>query len=130
MSEIIFSLERAIPVAALQRLLDQTSWAQNRSAEQLETMLKHSLRVGAWNGNELIGFARALIDDVVVDAAWRGKGIGAGLAQTLARRLDGVEEVMLFCDEDVVPFYERFGLARNSGSVAMIISRGNSAQIE
>jgi predicted GNAT family N-acyltransferase len=78
------------------------------------------LHVGAWRGEELVGYARALtdgvyralIDDVVVDAPLRGTGVGAALVRHLLERLEAVEEVFLGCSEEVVPFYLGLGFER------------------
>ena len=50
-------------------------------------MLQASPAVGAWHGQELIGFARAVTDgilrayveDVIVAPGWRGRGVGRAL---------------------------------------------------
>jgi predicted GNAT family N-acyltransferase len=79
-----------------------------------------SVVVGAWEGDRLVGFARAmsdgvyraLVDDVVVDQDRRGKGVGDELVRRLLDRLAGVEAVFLRCGEDLVPYYARHGFER------------------
>lgn len=115
--EIIYSLERQPAPEQVQRLLRQTHWANTRTVEGIATMLERSRVVGAWHGDELVGFARfltdwqyrAMIDDVIVDGNWRSRGVGAGLIKAILRELDAVEEVLLFCDDNRVSFYEQFG---------------------
>lgn len=64
----------------LQALLAQTTWAQHRTIEGIETMLRLTgAGVTARSEGRLAGFARALtdgayralIDDVMVDEGWR-----------------------------------------------------------
>lgn len=122
-SNITYSLpsQRILTAQDLQQLLDQTSWASARTVDEIGLMLRNTpLYLGAWEAGRLIGFARALtdgvyralIDDVVVDASFRGKGVGNDLVQRLLNHLEPVEEVVLGCAEDVAPFYERMGFAR------------------
>jgi len=118
-----YSFDRPIDPVQLQRLLQTTGWAADRTVEEIERLLSGSpLVIGAWDGDRLVGFARALtdgvfralIDDVVVHPACRRSGIGTELMRRLLERLNGVEEVFLRCGAEVVPFYERLGFARAS----------------
>lgn len=134
LAEISYSSERPVDGEELQRLFRQTSWASGRSIASIERMLSRTtLYVAAWRDDQLVGFARsvtddtfrALVDDVVVNAALRGQGIGAGLVQHLLDRLQEVEEVFLSCSEDLVPFYENLGFtpARNPCLKRAAVSR-------
>lgn len=118
-----FRIESATPVSAdaVASLFAQTDWAQHRSVEDIAVMLDaDSFHVTAWSGEQLIGFARVLsdsrfrafIEDVIVDAAWRDRGVGSALVQRALDALLGVEEVVLGCTEDNVGYYERFGFRR------------------
>jgi GNAT superfamily N-acetyltransferase len=119
--EFEYSFEREIDIPALQRLLRQTDWANDRSDEGVEQTLRASfLKLGVWRGDELIAFARvfgdgmyrAHIDDVVVDESWRRRGIGSEMLRRIADALGHVEEVSLGCEERVIPFYESVGFRR------------------
>ena len=81
-------------------------------------MIKHTaIHLSAWHDGRLVGFARAItdtiyravIDDVVVDTAHRGRGIGSQLMNRLGAELSDVEEVFFGCDTSEVPFYEKHG---------------------
>ncbi len=69
----------------------------------------------------MVGFARAItdgitrgfIEDVVVEEAQRGQGIGAELVHRLVNHLGQVEELTLICADERVAFYERLGFERN-----------------
>lgn len=122
-SDVIFSFDRPIPPAALQALYAQTGWAANRTIEDIEKMLTGTIvALGAWEGDQLVGFARAVtddrfrafIEDVVVAESLRGYGLGAALMEALMARLAHVEEVILSCEDHLIPFYERFGFQRVS----------------
>ena len=109
-----------VPVTPMQvkRLFEQTHWANGRSPEAIEAMLHNTFTyLTVWQGERLVGFARvltddvyrALIDDVVVDSELRSQGVGSSMMRHIMERFGHVEEVMLGCREEVVPFYERLG---------------------
>ena len=123
---INYSFERPLELQDVQRLLKQTGWASNRDIPGIEKMLANSfLTIGVWDDNRLIGFTRvlgdgiyrALIDDVVVDESYRGKGIGTEMMKILLARLEQIEEVFLRTGKEMVPFYERLGFTLNRGAM-------------
>lgn len=75
--------------------------------------------------DRLVGFARVLTDDtylavvldVIVAAAWRGRGLGAMLLDAVVghRRVAGVASVELVCQPDLQPFYRRWGFTEQVG---------------
>lgn len=110
--------------AEVQALFAQTTWAQHRTVEGIETMLRLTgAGITARSEGTLVGFARALtdgayralIDDVVVDGAWQGRGVGRELVGRLLEQLRGVEEVRLVCGAELVPFYGRMGFRLDAG---------------
>jgi predicted GNAT family N-acyltransferase len=89
-------------------------------------MLTHTfIHVTAWHNGRLVGFARAItdtvyravVDDVVVDAALRGRGVGTQLMKTIGVELSDVEMVILSCVPGVIPFYETVGYKRFRGPI-------------
>jgi ribosomal protein S18 acetylase RimI-like enzyme len=68
----------------------------------------------------VVGFVTAVGDGVLaayiplleVLPAYRGRGIGSELVRRLLARLRDRYMVDLVCDEDLVAFYERFGMVR------------------
>ena len=125
MSELELSFDRPVSAEALARLLAQTAWGADRTVDDLTVALGHSLlNLGAWRGDELVGFVRALgddryrvlVEDVVVDAAERGNGVGTAMMRALLARLAHVEEVNLACAPQTVPFYARLGFTPAPGA--------------
>ncbi len=113
-----FSFDRPVPAEAFQKLAEQTDWAQGRQVAQIAESLRGSyLLLGVWEGDRLIGVARAIsdgvyravIDDVIVDEPYRGRGIGTEMMRHLVKRLAHVQGIGLGCDPDQVPFYKRLG---------------------
>lgn len=79
-------------------------------------------------GDRVVGFVTAVGDGVFagyiplleVLPDYQRRGIGSELVGRLLRRLADRYMVDLVCDEDLVPFYERFGMARYG---AMVLRR-------
>ncbi len=112
--DVELSFERPICAEHLLPLYFQTDWADQRTCEDVEQMLTSTqVLLGAWNGDRLVAFARAvidgryraLIDDVIVG----GKELGKRIMHALSERLLEVEEVFLRCDEDHVSYYQKIG---------------------
>ena len=78
--------------------------------------------LGAWHDEQLVGFARvltddcyrAIVEDVIIDQSLRGKGIGRVMMEQILDRLKHVEEIILFCAEERVPFYTRLGFEQST----------------
>jgi len=121
----IFSFTEPVSPEALRTLFEQTSWADNRSPLDIQLMLDRShFTLGVWDEDRLIGFSRvitddryrALIDDVVVDSAYRGQGIASQMLDKMLKRLQHVEIIMLDCATELESFYGQFGFKAKGGS--------------
>ena len=85
--------------------------------ERIALMLESDAAIGAWYGEHLVGFARcisdrcfhAYIEDVLVDPAYQGQGIGERMLTRLINSLSGVDTLTLFCSSNLAPFYEKLG---------------------
>ena len=118
--------QREIPAEGVLGLYQAAGWWPERTAEQVRAVLRASPAVGAWHGQDLIGFARAVTDgilrayveDVVVSSDWRGIGVGHALLAGLMEQLGPVPVVTLFCSPDLVSYYEA-GSFRRSRQVVM-----------
>ena len=117
-SRIIYSFTEPIIAEDLHGLLQQTDWADGRSPLDIQQLLdKSQITLGAWDEDRLIAFLRvitddcyrALIDDVVVDAAYRGRGIASQMLQRALARTQHIEQIMLDCDAELCGFYAKSG---------------------
>lgn len=74
---------------------------------------------------EVVGFIHAISDGILtayiplleVRPDCKGQGIGSELVRLLLSRLEGLYMVDTACDDDLVPFYERFDMARGNAMV-------------
>ena len=77
----------------LQKLLDKNAcWAKSRTISDLKKCLANSdVIISLWVGNEIVGFGRALTDeiyrgvlwDIVIDHNHQGKGFGTLIVKNL-----------------------------------------------
>jgi ribosomal protein S18 acetylase RimI-like enzyme len=96
-------------------------WPSPPSRERHLDLLRGSAHVVlAKEGERVVGFVTAISDGVLsayiplleVLPEFQGRGIGSELVRLLLDRLGALYMVDVVCDEDVVPFYARFGLQR------------------
>lgn len=115
---IAYRVSAEITGSELMDLFSRASWTRERTADGIERMLKHSpIHITAWNGDSIVGFVlaftdtiyRATIDDVIVHKAHREAGIATELLRRMSEELKHVDEVYLFCDQDLVSFYDKRG---------------------
>lgn len=101
-------------------------WPAPLSPEDHLKVLEHSDLVGLAierSSGQVVGYVNALTDGrqsafiplLAVLENYRGNGIGTALVQDILDRLGRLNDgrgvnVDLSCDEDLVPFYERFGM--------------------
>jgi len=108
-----------LDVAAIHKYLSESSyWAQGRSLTAVRTSLEHSLCFGAYRGQELAGFARAVTDyatfawicDVFVLDPHRGQGIGKALIRSvMAHPVIRGLRLTLLATRDAHRLYQRYG---------------------
>lgn len=71
----------------------------------------------------VVGFINAISDGIMaayiplleVLPEYKGRGIGKELVRRMLERLEGLYVVDLMCDEELQPFYERFGMKKANG---------------
>jgi len=132
---ICFSTDRQkVDVVQVQQLLSIGAfWAQHRTLSDLKTAIQHSEPVvTAWDGERLIGFARATSDrvyravlwDVVIHPEYRGRGLGRTLVKTLLAHpsVQKVERVYLMTSSQQ-GFYERLGFTENLTTTMVLWNR-------
>ncbi|MFB9985892.1 GNAT family N-acetyltransferase [Mesorhizobium kowhaii] len=123
------ALKRSLTSSQIDQLvaLFQTEWwTKGRTRSDTERALQMGGPMFAFvdpEGDDLVAFARTITDgvykamifDIIVKAAWRGTGLGALLMETVLNdpALVNVKHRELYCLEDMVPFYEKWGFTDN-----------------
>jgi ribosomal protein S18 acetylase RimI-like enzyme len=96
------------------------------TARRLEILEASTYVSVAWTGKDQVaGFIAAIGDGTFaayislleVCGPFQGQGIGTALTQRMLARLSGYYMVDLICDQDLLAFYERFGMTRYTGAV-------------
>ncbi len=75
------------------------------------------------NTNQVVGFIKAISDGVLsayipfleVLPAYKNKGIGKELVKRMLQQLDDIYMIDLCCDDDLIPYYENFGMIKSNG---------------
>jgi ribosomal protein S18 acetylase RimI-like enzyme len=108
-------------------------WACDRTPEDMQTAIAHSRPVvTVWDGEQLIGFARATSDgvfratiwDVVIDPTYQGAGLGRKLVETVLSHplMSRIERVYLMTTHQQ-QFYERIGFQENQTATMVLFHR-------
>lgn len=100
--------------------LSRSYWANARTRETTRRALEHSLCFGVYDGEQQIGFARAVTDyatfawlaDVFIAEEYRGRGLGKWLVEVVLSHPD-VQSVprWFLATRDAHELYRRFGFA-------------------
>jgi ribosomal protein S18 acetylase RimI-like enzyme len=125
--EILSFSEKVIKASDVSRLYQDAGWWDDRLEEDIEEMLSDKRSVGAWEDDTLIGFARAVsdgkfrayIEDVVIHSSYRKGGIGEKLVSKLIAELSHIDVISLFCEEHLIPFYEKNNFKSNKSQFVM-----------
>jgi ribosomal protein S18 acetylase RimI-like enzyme len=134
--QIQFSEHRLseINLYKLQELFNLAAfWAKGRSIEDLSIAIANSDPVMTiWDGEKLIGFARATSDgiyratiwDVVIHPDYRGTGLGRKLVESILThpRLRKVERVYLMTTNQQ-EFYEKIGFQCNHTTTMVLYNQ-------
>jgi len=127
-----------IDYVQLQQLFAITAfWAPSRSIEDLEIAVANSDPVvSLWDGQKLIGFARATSDgiyragiwDVIIHPDYQGRGLGSKLVETVLShpKMQRVERIYLTTTHQQ-HFYEKIGFQQNSSTTMVLNNKPLSA---
>ena len=134
-SHIQFCDDRSrVDIQQLQTLFKLAAfWARERCSEDLEIAVANSNPiVTAWDGENMIGFARATSDgiyratiwDVVIHPDYQGGGLGRKLVQTVLSHplMSRVERVYLMTTHQQ-KFYERIGFEYNQTTTMVLYNQ-------
>jgi GNAT superfamily N-acetyltransferase len=112
----------------LMDLYKGTYWAKDRTAEDVRRMLGRTDLVFAAvdsDSGQLVAFARVLTDtvykafifDVIVHPRYRGEGLAKRLLDSIMAHpeLQEVKHFELYCKDDVVELYRRWGFSTDLG---------------
>lgn len=112
-------------------------WARNRSIDDLKIAVANSRPVvSMWEGDCLIGFARATSDgiyratiwDVVVHPNYQGAGLGRKLVETVLMHphVNHAERVYLMTTHQQ-EFYKRIGFTPNSTTTMVLFNQAEES---
>ncbi|MBV4521130.1 GNAT family N-acetyltransferase [Pseudomonas sp. SWRI74] len=120
-------LHRSLTPSHIDQLVElfQTEWwTKGRIKADVEKLVQSSGPLFAFidpQNDELVAFARAMTDgvykamifDIIVKETWRGTGLGGVLMKTVLNdpALVDIKHRELYCLDDMVPFYEKWGFA-------------------
>lgn len=101
-------------------------WPNPPSPQTHLKLLKNSSKVVIAldeNTNQVVGFITAISDGVLsayipfleVLPEYKNKGIGMELVKRMLQELDDIYMIDLCCDDDLVPYYEKFGMQKSNG---------------
>lgn len=108
------------------RILGEAGLSHDDAATQKLLFERSDAVALAYDGERLIGCGRALSDglrqaaiyNIAVDEAYRGKGVGRGIIESLLRQVEGCT-VILYTHPQTVALYERFGFRRQKTGMAI-----------
>ncbi|MDX8367370.1 GNAT family N-acetyltransferase [Cytobacillus sp. IB215665] len=75
--------------------------------------------------NQVVGFITAISDGVLsayiplleVLSTYKNKGVGKELVTRMLQELNDIYMIDVMCDEDLQPYYEKFGMMRSTGMI-------------
>jgi GNAT superfamily N-acetyltransferase len=101
-------------------------WTKGRTRPDTEKALAMGGPIFAFvdpENDDLVAFARTITDgvykamifDIIVKSTWRGTGLGAFLMEAVMSdpAMVKVKHRELYCLEEMVPFYEKWGFTAN-----------------
>lgn len=126
MTSIKYSNEKKIDFEKIFALYQDAGWtAYTAKPAVLEKAIQESLYIlSAWNGQELVGFLRAVgdgqtiiyIQDIIVLKKYQRQGIGKALLEQALKKYENVRQIMLLTDEqaNTISFYESVGMQQTN----------------
>ena len=118
---IHFSDHKDFDPQHLLALFEQADWARGRTLEDIQRMLAETdVIISAWDGVQLVGFARVLTDyvyrasiwDVIVNVSYQDQDIGKGLVKRILGHTSLAQvELFWLCTRRYQGFYASLGFS-------------------
>ena len=119
-----------LQIKDLHALFQGEWWTTGRQLDEVRRMLEHTDVIVAFcepQTQKLVAFSRVLTDrvykalilDVIVDRAYRGRGLGRALLDLILQHpsLTAVRHFELYCRPELVPFYRHWGFTDDLGAL-------------
>lgn len=109
-----------LSIERIQEFLAKSYWASDRRKDTIELTIQNSLCFGMYHQGLQIGFARVVTDmatmyylaDVFIDEAYRGRGLGKRLVQSIVESEPLRDLAGILGTRDAHGLYEKFGFTR------------------
>jgi len=133
--DIVFS-SKAPDAQSFKHLYDTTSWGpvERNVGFYAEALRGSWASVAAYDGDRLVGFARAISDgklhafitEMIVHPEYQGRRLGEQLLKRLVDRChaSGVTDIQLFCAQGKSDFYLKNGFSRRPDDAPGMQYRG------
>lgn len=116
-------------------------WPNPPSPETHFLLLKNSSKVIMAmddQSNQVVGFITAISDGVLsayipfleVLPEYKNKGIGTELVNRILKELEDIYMIDLCCDDDLVPYYNKFGMMKANGMIMRNYERQSGSLTE
>lgn len=138
MADITYTQEKRFTQEQVQDLFRSVDWISGAYPSRLyKALMNSSTVVTAWDGEQLVGLARAIDDGELVAfihyVLVRPDHQGQGIAGTMIEKLKAVYRDYLYLegmpeDEKNVPFYEKHGFTRMKNGAAIQICNFDNAR--
>lgn len=101
-------------------------------AERIERMFSAApLTISAWDGERMVGVARALTDysyccylsDIAVDAAYQRQGIGSAMIERISAAIGPECSIVLLSAPGAMTYYPKLGFAKIENGFMLARSR-------
>lgn len=119
-------------VRQLCELFQREWWTKGRTIESVHAVLRGSTHLFAYfdQNKDLVAFARVLSDgvfkallfDVICREDQRNTGLGQRILNDVTSHPDisKVQHLELYCKDELIPFYERFGFSIDIGGINLM----------
>lgn len=106
-----------IDVDAVHNMLSKSYWAGDRTKETIKKSIDNSICFGIYLREKQIGFTRVVTDeatfswicDVIIDEAYRGKGLGKWMVAYVTENEKIKDTQQLLATKDAHGLYEKVG---------------------